>query len=101
MQTAAVQYIYLCRDPEAALAVTQVMAPGGSFQSCTTCTWLQAYTLRLSATGSEGTPDWPNSGWTVEHRPTGLSYVAAPPADYVVNATARSISRSTRPATTA
>ena len=86
VQTAAVQYIYLCRDPDAALAVTQVMAPGGSFQSCTTCTWLQAYTLRLAATGSEGTPDWPNSGWTVEHRPTGESYVAAPPADYVINA---------------
>ena len=85
VQAAAVEYIYLCPDPEAKLAVSHYSA-GAAFLVCNNCTWLQGYTLRLSALASEGTPDWtnPTPAWTVEYRPTGGNYGAASSGDYVV-----------------
>jgi PKD repeat protein len=84
--TPAVQYIYLCGDPDPALVVSQYMAPGGQFQNCNACGWLSGYTLRLSGTGSEGLPNWATSVWTVELLPKGSqTWGAAPGGDYVSN----------------
>ncbi len=86
-QTPAVQYIYLCNDPDADLDVSQYMAPGGQFQPCNgTCGWLSGYTLRLSGSASEGTPDWPTSIWTVEYQAKGSqTWGAAATGDFVNN----------------
>ena len=67
--TPAVQYIYLCNDPDPALAVSQYMAPGGSFLTCNACGWLQDYTLKLSGAATEGGPNWNTTQWTIEFAP--------------------------------
>ncbi len=80
--TPAVQYIYLCNDPDPALVVSQYMAPGGSFLNCGgSCGWLQDYTLKLSGASTEGGPNWTTSIWTVEFAPK------ADPNNYAVVST--------------
>jgi len=69
--TPAIQYIYLCNDPDPALVVSQYAVPPGPFQNYNGGGWLSGYTLRLSGTGSEGSPNWATSIWTVEFQAKG------------------------------
>lgn len=81
--TPAIQYVYLCSDPDPALVVSQYKAPGGQFQACNSCGWLSGYTLKLSGTGSEGNPHWASSVWTVEYQAKGSqTWGAATSGDY-------------------
>ncbi|MCU0291423.1 MAG: PKD domain-containing protein, partial [Thermoanaerobaculaceae bacterium] len=79
--------VYLCGDPVSRLTLTHVKAPGGSWQACTSCSWLQGYGLRLSTLTSDGHPAWgsANPAWTVQLCPTGAGCTVAPTADYVNN----------------
>lgn len=77
--------VFLCNNPVARLGLTHVKAPGGSWQACTSCAWLQGYSLRYSALTSDGHPVWgsANPTWTVQLCPTGASCAAAPTGDYL------------------
>lgn len=77
--------IFLCDNPVARLALTHVKAPGGSWQACTSCSWLQGYSLRFSTLTSDGHPVWSadNPVWMVQLCPTGAG--CTPSTDFVNN----------------
>jgi hypothetical protein len=77
--------VFLCNDPVARLMLTHVKAPGGSWQTCSACSWLQGYGLRFSTLSSDGHPGWTstNPTWTVQLCPTGAG--CAPSTDFVNN----------------
>ena len=63
----ATKEVYLCHRPQARAAVVATRPRGGTWTSCTTCTWLRGDSLKLSAAASDGHPNLPETSWQVEH----------------------------------